>query len=122
LGWSPVMRALFKLKRKSQPHIDEAEDGARALLIEEGITTWIFGQAKQLDYFSGMKPKDLSLTLLKTVRQFVNGYESERCSLWLWEEAILQGFAAFRYLKEKRGALIHIDMMQRQLTYSEMTI
>ncbi|MGE0281384.1 MAG: pyrophosphatase [Rhizobiaceae bacterium] len=122
LGWSPVMRALFKLKRKSQPHIDEAEDGARALLIEEGIATWIFGQAKQLDSFSGMKPKDLSLTLLKTVRQFVTGYEPERCPLWLWEEAILQGFAAFRYLKEKRGALIHVDMLQRQLTYSEMTI
>ncbi len=38
LGWSPVMRALFKLKRKSQPHIDEAEDGARALLIEGGVS------------------------------------------------------------------------------------
>ena len=50
LGWSPVMRALFKLKRKSQPKIDEAEDGARALLIEEGIATWIFGQAKKLEF------------------------------------------------------------------------
>jgi NTP pyrophosphatase (non-canonical NTP hydrolase) len=121
LGWSPVMRALFKLKRKSQPQIDEAEDGARALLIEEGVATWIFGQAKKLDNFSGMQPKGLSLTLLKTVRQFVAGYEPERCPLWLWEEAILQGFATFRYLKEKRRALIHIDMLRRQLTYSEMT-
>jgi NTP pyrophosphatase (non-canonical NTP hydrolase) len=120
LGWSPVMRALFKLKRKSQPKIDEAEDGARALLIEEGIATWIFGQAKKLDCFSGMKPKDLSLTLLKTVRQFVSGYEPERCPLWLWEEAILQGYAAFRYLKDKRRALVHIDMLRRQLSVSEM--
>ena len=30
LGWSPVMRNLLKLKRKSQPTIDEVEDGARA--------------------------------------------------------------------------------------------
>jgi NTP pyrophosphatase (non-canonical NTP hydrolase) len=120
LGWSPVMRALFKLKRKSQPGIDEAEDGARAILIEEGVATWIFGQAKKLEFFANMKPKDLSLTLLKTVRQFVTGYEPERCPLWLWEEAILQGCAAFRYLKEKRRALVHLDMQRRQLTVSEM--
>jgi MazG-like nucleotide pyrophosphohydrolase family protein len=43
LAWSPVIRALFQLKRKSTPKIDEAQDGARAILIEEGITTWIFG-------------------------------------------------------------------------------
>ena len=29
LTWSPVMRALLRLKRKSKPVIDEAEDGAR---------------------------------------------------------------------------------------------
>ena len=33
LGWSPVTRALFRVKRKSRPAIDEAEDGARAVLI-----------------------------------------------------------------------------------------
>ena len=44
LSWSPVIRALFRLKRKSAPKVDEAQDGARATLIEEGITTWIFGQ------------------------------------------------------------------------------
>jgi NTP pyrophosphatase (non-canonical NTP hydrolase) len=35
LCWSPVLRALLKLKRKSKPEIDEAEDGARAIIIEE---------------------------------------------------------------------------------------
>ncbi|VVD26540.1 nucleoside triphosphate pyrophosphohydrolase family protein [Paraburkholderia dioscoreae] len=29
LGWSPVIRALLKLKRKSDPKLDENEDGAR---------------------------------------------------------------------------------------------
>jgi NTP pyrophosphatase (non-canonical NTP hydrolase) len=45
LSWSPVVRSLLRLKRKSDPKIDEAQDGARAMLIEEGVTTWIFGQA-----------------------------------------------------------------------------
>lgn len=116
LTWSPVVRSLFRLKRKSVPKVDEAEDGARATLTEEGITTWIFGQAVNLDLFTGMKPGDLPLNLLKHVRQFVGGYESEQCPLWVWEEAILQGYAAFRFLREHRRGRLHIDMDRRQLT------
>ena len=79
LGWSPVTRALFRLKRKSAPKIDEAEDGARAALIEEGVTTWIFGQAANLEYFEGLGVGDLPFDLLKHIRQFVLGYEAEHC-------------------------------------------
>ncbi len=111
-----MTRALFRVKRKSKDRVDEGEDGARAILIEEGIATWIFGQAKLLRFFKDMKPGDLSFGLLKTVRQFVEGYEADRCPLWLWEEAILQGYAAFRFLKERRRGQIHIDMAQHQLT------
>ena len=31
LGWSPVTRSLFKVKRKSDPKTDETQDGARAI-------------------------------------------------------------------------------------------
>ena len=120
LGWSPVTRSLFRLKRKSQGEVDEAEDGARAILIEEGVATWIFGQAKALHFFEDMKPDDLRFGLLKTVRQFVTGYEVDRCPLWLWEEAILQGYAAFRFLKEHRRGQLHMDMEQRRLTIVDL--
>lgn len=116
LGWSPVIRALFRLKRKSAPKVDEAQDGARATLIEEGITTWIFGQALELDLFAGMKPGDLPFDLLKHVRGFVSGYEAERCPLWLWEEAILQGYAAFRFLREHRRGRLLLDLQTHQMT------
>lgn len=52
LGWSPTTRALLKIKRKSKPAIDENEDGARANLIEEGLTTWIFETAKRHNFFA----------------------------------------------------------------------
>lgn len=91
LGWSPVTRALFRLKRKSETKVDEGQDGARAILIEEGVATYVFGEAKQLDFFEGQSAGDLGFTFLKSVRQFVRGYESEDCPLWLWEEAILKG-------------------------------
>ncbi len=115
LGWSPVIRSLLRLKRKNDPLLDEAQDGARATLIEEGVTTWIFGQAGRLDYFDGLTTGQLPFDLLKHIRQFVAGYEAEYCPLWLWEEAILQGYAAFRFLRVHRGGRIHVDMANRQL-------
>ena len=116
LGWSPVLRALFRLKRKSRADVDEGQDGARAALIEEGVATWIFGQAKQLALFEDISTGDLPLNLLKGVRSFVAGYEAETCPLWLWEEAILQGYAAFRQLKEQRRGLLRLDVGQRRLS------
>jgi NTP pyrophosphatase (non-canonical NTP hydrolase) len=120
LGWSPVLRALFRLKRKSQPEVDEGQDGARAVLIEEGVATWVFGNAKQLNFFANIKAGDLPLDILKTVRRFVAGYEPDVCPLWLWEEAILQGYAAFRHLKERRRGRLRLDLAQRKLFVEEM--
>jgi hypothetical protein len=116
LTWSPVIRALFSLNRKSDPKIDEAQDGARAILIEEGVATWIFGQAVALDLFVGVKAGELPFDMLKHVRQFVAGYEAEHIPLWLWEDAILQGYAAFRFLREHRRGRLHIDTNNRRLT------
>ena len=115
LGWSPVTRSLLRLKRKSQPKIDEAQDGARAILIEEGIATWIFGQAINMKFFEGLDAGQLPFDLLKQVRQFVSGYEAAECPSWLWEEAILQGYSAFRFLRKNRRGTIVIDMVNRRL-------
>jgi NTP pyrophosphatase (non-canonical NTP hydrolase) len=120
LTWSPVTRALLRLKRKSKPLVDEAQDGARAVLIEEGIATWLFGQAKQLKFFAGLRSGDLSFDMLKTIRGFVAGYEPERAPLWLWEDSILQGYEAFRFLQEKRRARLRLDMAQRRLFVGEL--
>ncbi len=115
LGWSPVIRSLLRLKRKSDPRLDDAQDGARATLIEEGVATWVFGQAVELDLFAGMTRGGLPFGLLKTVRQFVQGYEVDQCPLWLWEEAILQGYEAFRYLRQHRRGRLHIAMDEHRL-------
>jgi NTP pyrophosphatase (non-canonical NTP hydrolase) len=120
LGWSPVVRALLRLKRKRDAKIDEVEDGARAALIEEGITTWVFGQAMELNFFEGKKPRDLPFGLLKTVKQFVTGYEVQYQPMWLWEEAILAGYEAFRFLRKHRRGRITVDMANHQLLVSPL--
>ncbi len=107
LGWSPVTRALYKLKRKSNKKIDDSEDGARAILIEEGISTIVFNEARKTDFFYGVRRGKLSFDLLKIIRKFVEGYEVANEPYWVWEEAILQGYEAFRFLTtQRRGRLV----------------
>jgi NTP pyrophosphatase (non-canonical NTP hydrolase) len=115
LGWSPCLRALLKVKRKSRPEIDEAEDGARAALIEEGVSTMIFHHALRLNYFASVK--SLDYPLLKSVRDFVTGYEVDQCPLWQWEKAILDGFEVFRKLRAHRRGIVTADLLERSVTF-----
>jgi NTP pyrophosphatase (non-canonical NTP hydrolase) len=115
LGWSPVIRALFRVKRKSRPLIDETQDGARAILIEEGIATWVFNHAHRLNYFDGVTSLDYSL--LKAIRELVNGYEVESRPLWQWEETILKGYEVFRKLQANRGGVVIADLKERKISY-----
>lgn len=118
LGWSPVTRALLKVKRKSKTKVDDGEDGARAIIVEEGVAAYVFSRAKQHNFFDGREEVDLNL--LKTVRGFVQGFESETCPLWLWEQAILTGNAAYRYLKEHRRGRLVLDLDKRSMIVQEL--
>jgi NTP pyrophosphatase (non-canonical NTP hydrolase) len=118
LGWSPTLRALLRIKRKSNPAIDENEDGARASIIEEGISTWIFNHGLRHNAFKHMK--SLDYTLLKAIRELVTGYEVERRPLWQWEHAILEGFRVFRKLREHRNGTVTIDLNQRTIIFERM--
>jgi NTP pyrophosphatase (non-canonical NTP hydrolase) len=115
LGWSPTTRALLKIKRKSLPAIDENEDGARANLIEEGLSTWIFETAKRHQFFAHT-PR-LGLDLLKAVKNFVQGYEAHGLPLWLWDRAILQGYTVFRELQVHRRGIVTADLIKREVRF-----
>ena len=115
LHWSPTFRALIKQKRKSAPDVDRTQDSGRAIVIEEGLTAWIFSRAKQLNFFDGQT--NVSFELLKTVQQFVRGYEVEQCPLRLWEQAILQGYEVFRQMLYHQGGIIIGDRETRSISY-----
>ncbi|ANF83711.1 pyrophosphatase [Pseudomonas antarctica] len=115
LHWSPTFRALIKHKRKSNPKTDEEQDSGRAIVIEEGLSAWIFSVAKNSNFFEHQDK--LSFDLLKTVKQFVSGYEVEECPLALWERAILDGYKVFRQLKEKRCGIIVGNRINRTLEF-----
>lgn len=123
LGWSPVIRALLKLKRKSDPLLDENEDGARAIILEEGIATWIFNHARgnERRLYVDIAPGRLDYALLKQVRSMVDGLAVANCPLWQWENAILDGFRVFRDLYHHKGGTVIADLKKHTLTFKNTT-
>jgi hypothetical protein len=120
LGWSPVIRALLKLKRKSKPELDENEDGARAIILEEGISTWIFNHARSGDrnLYADITTGRLDYALLKQIRNMVDGLMVAQCPLWQWENAILDGFRVFRELNENTGGSVLVDLQRHTLKFT----
>ncbi|NPU92119.1 MAG: nucleoside triphosphate pyrophosphohydrolase family protein [Gammaproteobacteria bacterium] len=118
LHWSPVVRALIKHKRKSKLEYDENQDSGRAVVVEEGLTAWLFSKAKELDFFEGHER--ISLGILKTVKEYVAGYEVSQCPIKLWERAILDGYSVFRQLKAAQGGWIVGNRVERTIRYEPL--
>lgn len=113
LGWSPVTRMLLKRKRKSVPRIDEAEDGGRAIAIEEGISALVFSYASEHDYLEGLEHVDHQL--LRTIQAMVAHLEVSTRRAADWEQAILIGFSAWRTVRAGRGGIVEFDLEARTL-------
>jgi len=117
LGWSPVIRSNLKLKRKSNPRIDEVEDGGRAIAIEEGLSALVFSYAKDHNFLEGVAALDYQL--LKTIKNMSSHLEVARCSLGDWEKAILAGYEVWRQVEKNRGGTVVVDIDARSITYAE---
>ena len=115
LGWSPILRSLFNVKRKSLPEVDENQDGARAGIIEEGVATFIFSHGLERNLYLNIDHVDYDL--LKSIQEMIKGYEVERCALWQWEEAILHSFSVFRELKKYRCGYLIADIEKHTLEF-----
>ena len=115
LHWSPTFRGLIKHKRKSDSDIDKSQDGGRAIVVEEGLSAWIFNIAKENKLFEDTKR--LPFDMLKNISQIVDGLEVEQCPMLLWEETILKGYEVFRKVKKNNGGIIIGDRTKRTISY-----
>ncbi|MEU2113851.1 nucleoside triphosphate pyrophosphohydrolase family protein [Streptomyces sp. NPDC019507] len=114
LGWSPVSRFLLGCKRKSNPKTDEAEDGGRAIAIEEGISALVFSYAARHGYFENVRHIDHEF--LKTIASMTSHLEVSILRAADWEQAIMTGYAAWRQLRGQGGGTVHLDLDQQTLT------
>ena len=109
------MRKLLKVKRKSVPQIDEVEDGARAAAIEEAISAFTFGVARDYSFFDGSESVEFGI--LRTIRIMTHTLEVRDKSLRDWEDVILQSYEVWRLLVENRGGVILGDAASRTVRY-----
>jgi len=115
LGWSPVLRKLLKRKRKSEPAIDEVQDGGRAQVIDEGISALVFEYAKQHNWLERVSEVDYQL--LRTIKGLTSFLEVSERSAAEWQSAILQGFAVWRAVVKNCGGQISVDQDALSITY-----
>jgi NTP pyrophosphatase (non-canonical NTP hydrolase) len=108
LGWSPILRALLKRKRKDDPATDNADDGARACATEEAITAMVFALSRSYNHFDGAERVDDRI--LDAVRAMTVGLEVAHRTAAEWESAILAGFTVWRALRASGEGVVSVDM------------
>lgn len=118
LGWSPTMRAVLRLKRKSSPDADECEDGARAVFAEEGLAAVLSRLAPGRTGF--LSQTSIDGDVIDVAKAAASGLEAEVMPGWLWQAAIHQGFRALHQLSENGGGYLVADLDARDLTYQKV--
>jgi NTP pyrophosphatase (non-canonical NTP hydrolase) len=118
LGWSPTMRSLLRLKRKSSPETDECEDGARAIFAEEGLAAVLSRLATGRTGF--LNAAGIDGDVIEVARAAATGLEAEVIPGWLWQAAIHQGFRAMSLLGQNNGGYLVADLDARDLAYRKV--
>ncbi|WP_239655297.1 nucleoside triphosphate pyrophosphohydrolase family protein [Mycobacterium riyadhense] len=115
LGWSPVMRRNLGCKRKYDQDKDEAEDGGRAIVTEEGVSLYAFAYGQLRNSLDGIARLDF--TFLDSITLMTRGFEVGVRTAADWERAILEGHRMFRELVAHGGGAVTFDADQRELTF-----
>jgi len=118
LKWSPVIRDIMGIKRRSNRMFEKAIDGPRQLIIEEGICSYIFSESKKFNYFLDISR--IPDYILNIVLRFSSYTEVKKASSDDWEKAILEGFRVWKLLKENNGGLLSIKLENNKIKYSEV--
>ena len=108
LGWSPTLRALLRRKRKSDPRVDEVEDGGRALVIEEGLSAMVFSYAERRNFLEGAE--GVNYELLRTIKDMTSHLEVSCRTEGDWERAIVTGFDIWRQVRARGKGKLRADL------------
>ena len=115
LGWSPVIRKLLSIKRRSDNATDEIEDGARAAITEELITLYIYSHAQNHQLFKYSDRVDTDV--LKSVQKMVSKIEVKDCTASQWEKTIINSYNVYDELRKNKGGRVLVSIKNRKLIY-----
>lgn len=113
LGWSPIIRDLFGLKRRSNRNIEKGEDGARAQMIEEFVCLLLF---RDTEHLSRPPTDDLIHEIMDATRLL----EVSSAGTSRWAAAIGTGIELFTYLKSNLGGTIEVDLDNNRLVWRDL--
>lgn len=115
LGWSPIARSFFEVKRESNPGVRQIEDGGRAAVLEEGLSAFIFNYAREESFLDGVA--ELDSDLLRTVASLVSHLEVRTRTIREWETAILRSYEIWRQVYAHKGGTVHLDLRERRIEF-----
>ena len=115
LGWSPVIRRLLACKRKSASEVDEVEDGARAIIVEETISNWVFLYAEERQF---AVEGGIGWEALRIIRGLTRHLEVSIRSEGDWERAVICGFNAWKSVRDAGGGTLHFDLTKRTMQFA----
>ena len=118
LGWSPIMRTLLNVRRRSNEAVNEAEDGARAKYVEEGLSAVLAALSLRRLGFGGEITVDGDS--INVAQAVTASLEVQKLPGWLWQRAISQGFTAMHALGENKGGYLLADLDKRTLTHKKI--
>ena len=114
-------------KRKSDPGVDEVQDGARAQIVEELIVKSIHSEG-----LDRVEATDMELTgsvfarrglipfrVLSQISRLAGGLEAAENQLWEWEDAILEGSMLFQALRGHAQGTVSVDLDARTIAFQE---
>jgi hypothetical protein len=116
LGWSPVLRSLLGLKRRTSRALEKGEDGVRAQMAAEGACSLIINSLR----YSGPLQCESLRQLIDDVRRVVRVYEIAVATNEQWEGAIENGLLAYSQLNSNNGGVIDLDLDARTTTFSAL--
>ena len=115
LGWSPVLRSLAGLKRRSDALANHVEDGGRAIVADESIAWAVFCNARNHGWY---EDQSLDLRLVEYVQEMTYALEVSVRTREEWAHAISSGLACLRAVWLHGGGNLRGDLEARSLVFA----
>jgi NTP pyrophosphatase (non-canonical NTP hydrolase) len=115
LGWSPSVRSLLAVKRKSDRLADKNEDGARAIFKDEAIATVVAELAKHREQFA--TPMHVDSDMLTVIRDVTLGHEVQELPRRAWKNAVVDGVRTMNSLLEHNGGFVGCNLTTQVMMF-----